>query len=69
MQVFYVTELMKPQIIRGKNVVMQIVHGQMKLRCKHSEKSNKCIVCHIYTSYMYGSLGASSQIRIESSWN
>lgn len=31
MQVFYVTELMKPQIIRGKNVVMQIVHGQTKI--------------------------------------
>lgn len=31
MQVFYVTELMKPQIKRGKNVVMQIVHGQMKI--------------------------------------
>lgn len=58
---------MKPQIMRGKNFVMQIVHGQMKLRCKHWVKSNKCIVYAIYTSYMYRSIGANSQIHIESS--
>lgn len=47
-KIFYMTELMKPQIMRGKNFVMQIVHGQMKLRCKHWVKSNKCIVCFIH---------------------
>lgn len=37
--------------------------AKWKLRCK--QKSNKCIVCDIYTSYMYGSSGDSSQIHIK----